>query len=164
MEATEAIARGGRAQFVSGMTQDGGFLEITTELRLPLAELVVRATPSGGPGGQHANRSSTRVEVWWDVMASPSLSELQRARLAERLGRRLDRAGRLRIVCDSRRSQLQNREEALARLAEVAAAALYRPPRRRATRPTRASVERRLESKRARGARKRDRRTRPSDE
>ena len=134
------------------MSQDAGVLRITSALHLPLAELVVRATPSGGPGGQHANRSSTRIEVWWDIAASPSLDQTQRARLLERLGRRLDRAGRLRIVSDSRRSQLQNREAALERLAEVTAAALYRAPTRRPTKPTRASVERRLQAK-ARDAR-----------
>lgn len=146
------------------MSQDDGFLRITPALRLPLSELVVRATPSGGPGGQHANRSSTRIELWWDIAASPALNEAQRSRLLERLGRRLDRAGRLRIVSDAQRSQTQNREAALERLVEVTAAALYRPPARRPTKPTRASVERRLEAKRARSGRKRDRRTRPQDD
>lgn len=146
------------------MSQDDGLLRITPVLSLPLSELVVRATPSGGPGGQHANRSSTRIELWWDIGSSPTLNEAQRARLLERLGRRLDRAGRLRIVSDGQRSQSQNREAALRRLAEVTAAALYRPPTRRPTKPTRASVERRLEAKRARSGRKRDRRTRPQDE
>lgn len=146
------------------MSQDDGFLQVTPLLRLPLAELVVRATPSGGPGGQHANRSSTRIEVWWDIAASPTLDEAQRARLLERLGRRLDRTGRLRIVSDARRSQWRNREAALERLAEVTASALHRAPARRPTKPTRASVERRLEAKRARAGRKRDRRARPTDE
>ena len=140
------------------MIGEDGLLEITPALRLPVRELTFRATPAGGPGGQHANRSSTRIELWWDVAASPSLTEAQRALVSSRLGRRLDREGRLRIVSAERRSQSQNREAALSRLVTLVASALQVAPPRRRTRPTRGSVEARLAAKRRRAARKRDRR------
>lgn len=140
------------------MIAEDGLLEITPELRLPVRELTFRATPAGGPGGQHANRSSTRIELWWDVAGSPSLTEAQRALVSTRLGRRLDREGQLRIVSSERRSQSQNREAALARLVTLVAAALQVAPPRRRTRPTRGSIEARLAAKRRRAARKRDRR------
>lgn len=139
-------------------------LEITPELRLPLAELEYRASRSGGPGGQHVNTSSTRVEVWWDVAGSPSLSEDQRSRLLARLAPRLDTSGRLRLVSSGSRSQLRNREEVTARLQEVVAAALHVPRKRKRTRPSRAAKAARLEAKRRRGTIKRERRRDPRSE
>jgi ribosome-associated protein len=139
-------------------------LEITPELRLPLVELEYRASRSGGPGGQHVNTSSTRVEVWWDVASSPSLSEDQRSRLLARLAPRLDTSGRLRLVSSGSRSQLRNREEVTARLQEVVAAALHVPRKRKRTRPSRAAKAARLEAKRRRGAIKRERRRDPQTE
>jgi ribosome-associated protein len=139
-------------------------LEITPELRLPLVELEYRASRSGGPGGQHVNTSSTRVEVWWDVASSPSLSEDQRSRLLARLAPRLDTSGRLRLVSSGSRSQLRNREEVTARLQEVLAAALHVPRKRKRTRPSRAAKAARLEAKRQRGAIKRERRRDPRSE
>lgn len=137
---------------------DTSHLDVTPELRLPLAELEFRATRSGGPGGQHVNTSSTRVEVWWDVAASPSLTEEQRARLLSRLATRLDGAGRLRLVSSGTRSQLRNREDVTERLREVVARALAVPRPRRRTKPPRASKAARVEAKRRRSAVKRDRR------
>lgn len=135
-----------------------GYLEITSALLLPLSELNYRATRSGGPGGQHVNTSSTRVELWWDIPASSALTEDQRARLLERLSTRLDGEGRLRIVASESRSQLRNREAATERLRELVAAALVvRRPRKR-TRPSRAAKAARLEAKRRRSATKRNRR------
>jgi ribosome-associated protein len=133
-------------------------LRINSRLAIPRAELLYQASRSGGPGGQHVNTSSTRIEVWWDVASSPSLSDAQRARLLERLASRLDGSGRLRLVSATHRSQLQNREEVTTRLQSVVAAALKVRKVRRPTRPTRASKERRLEAKKRRGATKRDRR------
>ena len=104
------------------------------------------------------NTSSTRVEVWWDLAASPSLSEEQRARLLSRLATRLDQAGRLRLVSSGSRSQLRNREDVTERLRELVARALVVPRPRRRTRPTRASKVARAEAKRRRSALKRDRR------
>ena len=138
-------------------------LDVSRELRLPLAELEFRATRSGGPGGQHVNTSSTRVEVWWDVGASPSLSEEQRARLMTRLATRLDNSGRLRLVSSTSRSQLRNREDVTERLREVVARALEVPRPRRRTKPTHSSKLARVEAKRRRSAVKRERRP-PRDE
>jgi ribosome-associated protein len=140
------------------------YLEITPALLLPLAELDYRATRSGGPGGQHVNTSSTRIEVWWDVRSSPALTEEQRARLMERLANRLDGEGRLRVVASESRSQLRNREAATERLRELIALALeVRKPRKR-TKPSRAAKAARLEAKRRRSALKRDRRRPGHDE
>jgi ribosome-associated protein len=146
------------------MMDGDGLLEITPALRLPVRELSFRATPAGGPGGQHANRSSTRIELWWDVAASPSLTEAQRARIIARLGRRLDATGQLRLVSAERRSQSQNREAALERLVTLVRAALHVAPLRRRTKPTRASVEKRLAAKRLRASRKRERRSGDRDD
>jgi ribosome-associated protein len=139
-------------------------LTIAPGLDLPLAELEYRASRSGGPGGQHVNTSSTRVEVWWDIARSPVLSEEQRARLLLQLASRLDGEGRLRLVSSSSRSQLRNREDVTARLARLVADALVVPKRRKATRPSRAAKAARLEAKRRRAATKRERRGRPEDD
>ena len=140
-----------------------GYLEVTPALLLPLAELDYRATRAGGPGGQHVNTSSTRIEVWWDVRSSPTLSGEQRVLVLERLATRIDGEGRLRIVASESRSQLRNREAATERLRELVASALaVRKPRKR-TRPGRAAKAARLEAKRRRAATKRRRRP-PSPE
>ncbi|HEX6617971.1 MAG TPA: alternative ribosome rescue aminoacyl-tRNA hydrolase ArfB [Gemmatimonadales bacterium] len=133
-------------------------LEVSRDLRVPLAELEFRASRAGGPGGQHVNTSATRVELWWDIARSPALTEEQRARLLERLATRLDGTGRLRVVASASRSQLRNREAATERLRELVAGALTVPKVRRPTRPTRAAKAARLEAKRRRGATKRERR------
>ncbi|MDZ4675535.1 MAG: alternative ribosome rescue aminoacyl-tRNA hydrolase ArfB [Gemmatimonadota bacterium] len=139
---------------------DPSALPITPALAIPRAELRYQASRSGGPGGQHVNTSSTRIELWWDIAESPALDEAQRARLLDRLASRLDTAGRLRLVSAAHRSQAQNREAVTKRLQTVIAAALKIPKVRRATRPTRASKERRLKAKKERAATKRDRRIR----
>ncbi|MDQ3426227.1 MAG: aminoacyl-tRNA hydrolase [Gemmatimonadota bacterium] len=137
---------------------DASYLEITPVLRLPVGELEYRASRSGGPGGQHVNTSSTRIEVWWDVAGSPSLDEEQRARLLTRLASRLDTGGRLRLVSSGSRSQLRNREEVTERLRDVVAEALVIPKKRKKTKPSRAAKAARLDHKRRRSATKRDRR------
>lgn len=128
-------------------------LVVSRSLRIPVAELEVRTGPSGGPGGQHANRSHTRVEVRFDIEASPSLGPRQRERLLERLG------PTVRVVTDDHRSQARNRTLAFERLAGRLAAALRVDPPRRPTKPTRGSVERRLEEKRRQSTRKSDRKS-----
>jgi ribosome-associated protein len=138
---------------------DSQVLEITPDLRLPLAELEYRASRSGGPGGQHVNTSSTRIEVWWDVAGSPSLTPEQRSQLLERLGPRLDSSGRLRLVSSGSRSQLRNREDVTERLQSVLAAALAVRKKRKATKPSRAAKAARLEAKRKRAATKQRRRS-----
>jgi ribosome-associated protein len=137
---------------------DPSHLIVSPALTLPLSELEYRASRSSGPGGQHVNTSSTRIEVWWDVAGSSALSEEQRARLLARLGRRLDSSGRLRLVSSGSRSQLRNREEVTERLRELVAVALRVPKPRKRTRPPRAAKAARLEAKRRRSAIKRERR------
>lgn len=134
------------------MGGEGGLLRVTRSCLIPLSELEWRFTPSGGPGGQHANRSNTRAEVRFDIEASPSLSEAHRGRLLERIG------PLLRVVADDERSQLRNRELALERLRGRLAEALRIERTRRPTAPTRASTRRRLESKKRRSDVKRLRR------
>jgi ribosome-associated protein len=131
-------------------------LLVNEELTIPLAEVELRASRSSGPGGQHANVTASRIEAVFDVAASPTLSEEQRARLLERLGDRVS------AVAQDARSQARNRELALERLREKLAAGLRRPKARRPTRPGRAARERRLEQKRRTSERKAQRR-RPSD-
>jgi ribosome-associated protein len=142
---------------------DTAMLEISPALRVPLAELEYRASRSGGPGGQHVNTSSTRVELWWDVAGSPALTDEQRRHLLVRLASRLDGTGRLRLVSSGSRSQLRNREEVTERFRDIVARALVVPKPRKRTKPSRAAKAARLEGKRRRGATKRDRR-RPSGE
>jgi ribosome-associated protein len=118
------------------------------DVRISLDEVAVRFETSGGAGGQHANRSHTRVELTFDAATSPSLSAAQRERIVSKLGRVVS-AG----AADSR-SQSRNRELALWRLGKKLAAALHVDPPRRPTRPTKASVRRRLDTKRQTGERK----------
>ena len=138
-------------------------LAIAPGLDLPRSELEFLASRSGGPGGQHVNTSSTRVEVWWDIAGSPTLTDEQRQRLIMRLASRLDGAGRLRLVSSGSRSQLRNREEVTERLIGLVAEALSVPKRRKPTRPSRAAKAARLEAKRRRGATKRERRRPPEE-
>jgi ribosome-associated protein len=137
---------------------DENVLQITPDLRIPLSELEYRASRSGGPGGQHVNTSSTRIEVWWDVAASPTLTDDQRGQLLVRLRPRLDSSGRLRLVSSGSRSQLRNREDVTERLQEVVAAALALRKKRKPTKPSRAAKAARLEAKRRRSATKQHRR------
>jgi ribosome-associated protein len=130
---------------------------------VPDAELVFRASRSGGPGGQHVNRSATRVEVRWNVRRSSALTDDQRKRLLDRLGRRVDRAGWLRVVSDRSRSQHANRADAVAKLREQVRRALVVPRARRPTSVPRGERERRLAEKRRRAALKRERRARDDE-
>jgi ribosome-associated protein len=135
----------------------GGLLHITRSCAIGWDELDWRFTGSGGPGGQHANTSNTKVELRFDVEHSPSLGPRQRARLLERLG------PVVRVTASERRSQHQNRELAVERLRARLAGALHIDPARHATRPTRAARQRRVDQKRRHGEVKRSRR-RPSAE
>jgi ribosome-associated protein len=133
------------------MAAEGG-LRINRTVVIPLSELEWRFSASSGPGGQHANTANTRAEVRFDIAASPSLTEHQRARLVEAIG------PWMRVVAEDERSQARNRALALERLADRLADALRVRPSRRPTRPTLASKERRLEEKRRTAQRKRTRR------
>ncbi len=138
-------------------------LPVRPGLRIPGAELSFSAARSGGPGGQHANKTSSRVTLRWDVRASVALTGVQRARLLERLATRLDQGQVLAVSVDDSRSQHRNREIARERLAKLVRQALHVPKARRATRPSAGARRRRLESKRQRGAVKKLRRTPPGD-
>lgn len=133
-------------------TDDGGRVIVTPTLAVPLSELQFRFSPSGGPGGQHANKVSTRVELRFDVAGSPSLGPRQRARLLDRLG------PEIRIAVDDERSQLRNRQLAVERFRARVADALHVDKPRRPTRPSRGAKERRLQEKRHLSERKRNRR------
>jgi len=134
------------------MVEDPGVLRVSSSCVIPLSELTWRFSRSGGPGGQHANTSDTRVEVRFDVAASSALGPRQRRRLLDRLG------PEVRIVVSDERSQRRNRDLALERLAARLAASLRVEAPRRPTRPTKGSVERRLETKRRQADRKAARR------
>jgi ribosome-associated protein len=127
-------------------------MPVARGVAVPLSEVAVRASRSGGPGGQHANVTASRVEAAFDVAASSALSDEQKRRVMARCGPRVT------AVAQDTRSQSRNRELALERLRSRLAAALAVPRSRRATRPTPASRRRRLESKRRRGQIKRQRR------
>jgi ribosome-associated protein len=134
-----------------------GLLRVSRSCAIATDELEWRFTASGGPGGQHANTSNTKVEVRFDVESSPSLGPRQRARLLERLG------PVVRVTASERRSQHQNRELALERLKARLAAALHVEAKRYSTKPSRAAKKRRVDEKRHHGDIKRNRR-RPSGE
>ncbi len=125
---------------------------------IPLREITVRASRSSGPGGQHANTTASRIEASFDVAASETLSEEQKQRIISRLGARVV------AVAQDERSQARNRELALERLAHRLAGALAPRRTRHPTRPTRSSVNQRLDSKRRQAERKRTRRRPGADE
>jgi ribosome-associated protein len=124
---------------------------------LPLHEITLRTSRSSGPGGQHANVTASRVEAIFDVEASSALSDEQKRRVIARLGPRVT------AVAQDARSQTRNRDLALERLRRRLTEALIPPRRRHATRPTAASVRRRLDAKRRQATRKRDRRPPSAD-
>ncbi len=134
-------------------------LEITSSVRIPMGEIELRAITGSGPGGQHVNRNATRVALRWNVRTSRALSEEQRHRVSGKLASRLDGDGALRIVAGEFRSQQQNRRAALERLVSIVERALVVQKHRRATKPTRGAIERRLTDKRQRSDTKRQRRS-----
>lgn len=127
-------------------------VRVTRSVSLPLSELAIRVSRSSGPGGQHAQKSSTRVEAVFDVEASGALSEAQKRRVVGRAG------PVLRAVAQDERSQARNRELAIERLVEKLRAALAVPRRRVPTKPSAAARERRLAEKKRRARIKADRR------
>lgn len=131
---------------------DGDELVVTRSVRVPRSELDVRFTTSGGPGGQHANRTASRVELRLDVESSTAFSDAQRAQVIERLG------PVVRVVADDERSQIRNRAIAEERLVARLASALHVERPRRPTRPSRGSVERRIAGKKRRSETKKQRR------
>ena len=136
---------------------ENDLIVINDKLALPAAELQFRFTTGGGPGGQHVNKTATRVTLLFDVANSPSLDEATRACLLDRLASRLDRRGVLHIDVQESRSQWQNRTTAVARLQQLLAEALTVQPERRPTRPSRRARQERLADKKRRGTVKQER-------
>jgi ribosome-associated protein len=134
------------------------FIRVTRSVLLPRSEIELRVSRSSGPGGQHAQKSSTRVEAVFDVDASSALTDVQKRRVEAKVG------PVLRAVAQDERSQARNRELAVERLVEKLRAALFVPRRRRPTNPTKASRERRLAEKKRRGETKRRRKRPAADE
>jgi ribosome-associated protein len=134
-------------------------IEVTKTIRLDEREIEEQFIRASGPGGQHVNKVSTAVQLRFAIDASPTLDDGVRRRLKLLAGRRATADGVLIISADRFRSRERNRDDALARLVELIRAAAHVPKRRRATRPTLASRERRLGAKNQRGALKSQRRT-----
>ena len=125
---------------------------------IPRDEIEARASRAGGAGGQHVNTSSTRIELRWNVRQSRAIDDATRQRIIDKLPTRIDADGTLRVVSSARRSQLQNREAAEARMAELVAGALHREKPRKKTKPSRAAKLKRLEEKKRHSERKKNRR------
>ena len=136
---------------------------INASLVIPLQEPAFRLSRSGGPGGQHVNKTETRVELIFDVAHSTCLNDRQRMTLVRVLAPRLDTRGCLHVVCSEERSQLRNRERAVEIFARVVTAALRPRKKRLATAPTRAARERRIQEKKMIGERKRGRSARDDE-
>ena len=136
----------------------GNALAVNDSVSIPRSELDVRVSRSSGAGGQHVNKTSSRVEIFWNVAASRALTEADRARLMAKLKSRLTGEGSIRVVASDMRSQTRNRDLAEERLAELVRRALVVPRKRRPTKPTRASKEARLDSKKRHSHKKRSRR------
>ena len=120
---------------------------INSQVSIPLSELAFQFARASGPGGQNVNRVESAVELSFDLMNSPRLTEAERERARQKLGSLVDSSGVMHVVAQSERSQLRNRQEVVLRFAALLREALVVPKKRRKTRPTKSSVERRIESK-----------------
>ena len=123
----------------------------------------MRVSRSSGAGGQHVNKTSSRVEIFWNIASSRAISDEERSRLVARLASKLTTDGSIRVVASDMRSQGRNRELAEERLADLVRRALTIPRKRRPTKPTRASKEARLEEKKRHASKKRDRQQKSFD-
>jgi ribosome-associated protein len=132
-------------------------LAVNDSLSIPRGELDVRVSRASGAGGQHVNKTSSRVEIFWNIPASRALTDEQRARLLDKLSARLTTDGSIRVVASDMRSQSRNRGLAEERLAELVRRALLVPQKRKPTKPTRAAKEARLETKKRHSNKKRNR-------
>jgi ribosome-associated protein len=137
---------------------DEKLLFVNASLSIPRSELDFRASRSSGAGGQHVNKTSSRIEVFWNPLSSRALTQEQRDRLRHKLAGRIAADGSIRVVASDMRSQSRNRELAEERLADLVRAALVVPRKRRPTKPSRAAKEARLEEKKRLSHKKRERR------
>ncbi len=129
-------------------------IPVTPELEIPLSEIAFETSRSSGPGGQHVNKTESRVTLVFDVGASTALDAESKQRIADRYSSRLSKRGELRVSSQSSRSQHTNREDAIERFAEMLRQALVPAERRVPTRPTKAARHRRVESKRKQAGKK----------
>src|SRR5512132_1894702 len=139
------------------VTAPQNLLAVNESLSIPRSELDVRVSRSSGAGGQHVNKTSSRVEIFWNILASRALSEEQRERLREKLASRMTTEGSVRVVASDLRSQSRNRDLAEERLADLVRRALIIPRKRKPTKPTRAAKEARLDAKKRQSDKKRER-------
>ncbi len=138
-------------------------IAVTDSLSIPRSELEVKASRASGPGGQHVNKTSSRVEISWNVERSAALTDEQRTILTSRLASRLSDDGSIRVVASDTRSQLRNRQTAEKRLADTIARALIVPKKRKRTRRPRAADEARLSEKKKHSEKKRERQRRVAE-
>jgi ribosome-associated protein len=134
-------------------------LKVSRSLTIPGAEIELTFSASGGPGGQHANKAATRVDLIWNVDRSAVLGPRQRDRIRSKLRHRIDSQGNLRLTSDAQRSQLRNREDVRRRLARMVGEALVPAKKRIGTKPSRSATEKRIQEKKHRGELKRQRRS-----
>lgn len=135
-----------------------GNLIVNHRLRIPLAEFEFRFARSSGPGGQNVNKVNSKALLRWPVLASPSLPEAVRERFRQRYGNRITADGDVLIVSQRYRDQARNVDDCLEKLRAMLASAAVAPPRRKRTKPSRASIERRLGAKRRQSEKKQTRR------
>jgi ribosome-associated protein len=133
-------------------------IEITPQIRIPEGELSWQFVRSGGPGGQNVNKVASKAVLRWDLAASPSLSEVVKARVRSRNRRRINKEGVLVLSCQAYRDQDRNRQECVEKLRSLIQQASVIPKKRRPTKPTRGSKEARLRTKKRRAAVKSQRR------
>jgi ribosome-associated protein len=138
-------------------------LVVDDSLSIPRSELDVRVSRASGAGGQHVNKTSSRVEIFWNIPGSRALGDEQRVRLLDKLSSKLTTEGSIRVVASDMRSQSRNRDLAEERLVETVRRALIVPRKRKPTRPTRAAKEARLDSKKRHSDKKRKRQDQPFD-
>jgi len=141
----------------------GSSLVVNESVAIPRSELDVRVSRSSGAGGQHVNKTSSRVEIFWNIASSRAISDDERSRLFAKLASKLTTEGSIRVVASDMRSQSRNRELAEERLADLVRRALVIPRKRRPTKPTRASKQARLDAKKRQASKKRDRQQKPFD-
>ena len=128
-----------------------GDLVVNERITIPASELEIRAARSGGPGGQHVNKTSSKVIVRWSLRYSEAVTTADRYWLRDKLGSKLTVEGDLLVACEEHRDQSRNKADALAKLAAMLRTALVRPKPRKATKPTKSSQRKRLDSKATRG-------------
>jgi ribosome-associated protein len=144
-------------------TAPASALIVNESLAIPRAELETKASRSSGAGGQHVNKTASRIEISWNVLRSAALSDQQREALTARLASRLSNDGAVRVVASEMRSQRQNRDRAEARLADLVRRALIARKKRKPTRRPRSADEARLASKKLHSRKKRERKRDAAD-